>query len=199
MNILNLNTMKTTKTTIKLLAILFISALTFTACSEEDDHDDDDDHDHEEEVITTVTYTLTNNADNSEVTLKWFDVDGDGGEAPVLTVSGALAANATYTGAIELLNETESPAEDITVEIKEEDDEHEFFFSSSVAGVSIEKTDVDEDGNPVGLETVVSTESAGTGTFTVILRHEPKKPNNGTAVDAGGSTDVEVTFTIEVQ
>lgn len=199
MNTLKLNTMKTTNT-IKLLAFLFIAAFAFTSCDEDDhDHDDDDDHDHEEEVITTVTYTLTNNADNSEVTMKWFDVDGDGGEEPVLTVSGALAANATYTGAIELLNETESPAEDITEEIKEEDDEHEFFYSSSVAGISIEKTDEDEDGNPVGLATTLTTADAGTGSFTIVLKHEPTKPNDGTVADAGGSTDVEVTFSIEVE
>lgn len=197
MNTLKLNTMKTTST-IKLLAFLFIIAIAFTSC-DEDDHDHDDDHDHEEEVITTVTYTLTNNADNSEVTMKWFDVDGDGGEAPVLTVSGALAANATYTGAIELLNETESPAEDITEEIKEEDDEHEFFYSSSVAGISIEKTDEDKDGNPVGLATTLTTADAGTGSFTIVLKHEPTKPNGNDLSVAGGSTDAEVTFSIEVE
>jgi hypothetical protein len=184
--------MKTIKTmkTIKLLAILFISALTFTACSE-DDHDDHD-HDHENEVITTVTYTLTNG--NDQVVLTYKDLDGDGGNNPTYDISGPLSANTTYTGEIKLLNETESPAEDITEEIKEEEDEHEFFYTTTVAGLAIEKTDVDDDGNPVGLETSVIPGGAGSGSITIVLKHEPTKPNDGTSSDAGGSTDIEVTF-----
>ena len=43
------------------------------------------------------------------------------------------------------------------------------------------------------------TGAAGTGTVTIVLKHEPTKPNNGTAAGAGGSIDVEVTFPITVQ
>ena len=71
------NTIKITK----LLAILFISVCTFTACS---DDDDDHDHDSEEELITTVNYTLTNGSD--VVTLKFSDPDGDGPIEPVYDI-----------------------------------------------------------------------------------------------------------------
>jgi hypothetical protein len=187
--------MKITNTvkTIKLLAILFISALTFTACSE-DDHDD---HDHEEEVITTVNYTLTSGSD--VVTLTYRDLDGEGGNEGVPTVFGSLSANTTYAGAIELLNETESPAENMTEEIEEEDDEHEFFFTSTVTGLTISKTDVDGDGNPLGLETSLASGAAGSGSITIVLKHEPTKPNDGTSASAGGSTELEVTFNVTVQ
>ncbi|APZ48141.1 type 1 periplasmic binding fold superfamily protein [Polaribacter reichenbachii] len=181
--------------TIKLLAILFISALTLSSCSD-DDHDDDD-HDHEEELITTVNYTLTNGDD--VVTLSFVDLDGEGGADGTYTVSGSLTANTTYIGAIELLNATEDPAEDITVEVKDEGDEHEFFYSSNINGVSIEKTDEDGDGNPIGIETTLTTGDAGVGTLTIVLKHEPTKPNDNNADNAGGSTDVEVTFAISVQ
>lgn len=187
--------MKTTNSikTIKLLAILFISTLAITACSS-DNHDDD--HDHEEELITTVTYTLTD-GNNNTVTLVWEDLDGEGGNTPTIT-NGTLSANTTYTGVIKLENATETPAEDITEEVKTENDEHEFFYASSVSGVTITKTDVDKNNNPLGVETSVVTGAAGSGTLTIILKHEPKKPNTG-VTDAGGSTDVEVTFTITVQ
>ena len=187
-----IKTIKTIKTmkTIKLLAILFISALTFTACSE-DDHDHDD-HDHENEVMTTLTYTLTNG--NDQVVLTFKDLDGEGGNDGTYDISGPLSANTTYTGEIKILNETESPAEDITEEIKEEDDEHEFFYTSTVSGLAIEKTDVDGDGNPLGLETSVTSGGAGSGSIYIVLKHEPTKPNDGTSGDAGGSTDIEVTF-----
>ena len=183
------NTIKITK----LLAILFISVFTFTACS---DDDDDHDHDSEEELITTVKYTLTNGSD--VVTLKFSDPDGDGPIEPVYDIVGDLTANSTYTGMIELLNETESPAEDITEEVKEEADEHEFFYTSDVSGLSINKTDTDGNGNPLGVETSLTTLGAGLGTLTIVLKHEPTKPNDGSSSSAGGSTDVEITFDVTI-
>ncbi|MUU77230.1 type 1 periplasmic binding fold superfamily protein [Winogradskyella sp. HL2-2] len=180
--------------TIKLLALLFISSLTIVSCSSDDDGDD---HDHEEELITTVTYELTNGTDI--VTLEFQDVDGDGSALPTYTISGPLMANTIYTGEIELLNETEDPAEDITEEVEEEGDEHEFFITSSISDIVVTKTDVDEDGNPIGITSTLETGDAATGTLTIILKHEPTKPNDGTSEGAGGSTDVEVTFDIEVQ
>jgi len=177
--------------TIKLLAVLFISTLVFTACS--DDHDDDHDHS-DEELITTVLYTLTDSS--GFITLQWEDLDGDTGNTPTIT-SGTFTANTIYTGTVQLLNRTESPAEDITIEVKAEGDEHEFFYSNT-AGLTITKTDTDGT-NPLGIETTLTTGNAGSGTLTIILKHEPTKPNDGTAAGAGGSTDVEVTFPITVQ
>ena len=186
------NTIKNTK----LLTILFISVLAFTACS--DEHDDDhEDHEHEEELITTVRYTLTNSKDI--VTLTFSDPDGEGGNDGTYDVSGPLTANTIYTGAIELLNESESPAEDITEEIKVEDDEHEFFYASNISDINIVKTDNDGNGNPLGIETTLTTGAAGTGTITVVLKHEPKKPNDGTVTGSGGSAEVDVTFNVTVQ
>ncbi|MGB0892310.1 MAG: type 1 periplasmic binding fold superfamily protein [Flavobacteriaceae bacterium] len=183
---------------IKLLAILFISVLTFTACS----NDDHNDHDHEEELITTVTYTLTNDSNDSDVvTLTFEDLDGEGGNDGEYTpTNGAiLSANTTYTGVIKLENATESIAKNITEEVKTEGDEHEFFYLSNITGIAITKTDTDSNGNKLGIETSLTTAGAGTGTLTVILKHEPTKPNNGSANNAGGSTDVEITFSVTVE
>ena len=84
-------------------------------------------------------------------------------------------------------------------EIEEEDDEHEFFFTSSVSGLTISKTDTDGNGNPLGLETSITSGAAGSGSITVVLKHEPTKPNDGTSASAGGSTDIEVTFNVTVE
>ena len=184
-----------TLNTIKLLAILFISSLTLSSCS--DDHDDDHDNDHDEELITTITYTLTNG--NDVVTLNFQDLDGEGGSPGTYTVSGPLTANTTYLGEIKLLNETESPADDITTEVRTEGDEHEFFYTTTVSGLSITKTDIDANGNPLGIETNLTTGAAGNGTLTIVLKHQPTKPNNGNATSAGGSTDVEISFNIVIQ
>lgn len=186
----------TMKSTLKFLTLLFVCSLTFVACSDDDHHDD---HDHEEEVITTVTLTLTNTTTASNiVTLKYTDLDGEGGNDGTYQITGTLMANENYTGVIQLLNEAESPADNITTEVQSEGDEHEFFYTNT-AGLTITKTDNDANGNPLGINTTVVTGEAGNGSLTVILKHEPTKPNNDTAASAGGSTDVEVSYPITVQ
>jgi len=145
-----------------------------------------------------MNVTLTA-ADLTEITLQSKDLDGDGPNAPEISVSGSLAANTAYVGSIELLNETETPAEDITAEVKEEDKEHQFFFAVSGALDTFKYADEDGDGNPVGLGFTLSTGDAGSGTLQITLRHEPKKPNDGTLADAGGETDIAQSFTVTVE
>lgn len=154
----------------------------------------------EEEVITRVTWTLTpDDAANETVVFSFVDTDGDGGNAPDITTTGTLAANATYDGAVTFANEDEQ----ITPEVMEEDDEHQVFYP--VAGglnLTVSYDDMDDDGNPLGLQTEVSTGAASTGTVTVVLRHEPMKGAAATIDNpaaAGGETDVEVTFSGTIQ
>ena len=179
---------------LKITAIALFALFTFSACNNDDDNSSHNQQ-HEEEVITTVTYTLTNASNSNDVvTLTFKDLDGDGPNVGTTTVSGNLKANTTYNGAIKLLNETKNPAEDITAEVQSEGKEHELFYTTTVGGVTINKTDNDTDGNPLGLVTKLITTNGGTGSLTIVLKHEPTKPNNGTAAGAGGSTDVQVTF-----
>jgi hypothetical protein len=179
-----------------ILAIAIVSIL-FTSCSSDDDANPLPIN--EEEIITTLNATLTS-AGNT-ITLSSQDLDGDGPDLPVITVSSALAVNTTYTGSLDLLNETEDPAESITAEIEEEDDEHQFFFSSALVNTAY--ADMDADGNPVGLAFTLTTSDAGTGSLTIILRHEPVKSADGVSdgdiTNAGGETDISVTFPISVE
>lgn len=178
------------------LALLFASLFVFSSCEKKDPEPVN-----EEEVITTLTYTLTPGGGGTPVVLSFKDLDGDGGNAPTIT-GGTLAANTVYNGAIVLLNETESPAENVTEEIEEKDDEHQFFFQASGANVTVAYADSDGT-NPVGLATTVTTGDASSGTLTVTLRHEPAKDAAGVAAgdiaNAGGETDIEVTFNVTVQ
>ncbi len=191
---------KTMKTT-KLLAILFISALSFTACSDNDDHDHDDhDHGEHEDEITQLVYTLTNTANSADVvTFTFTDEDGEGGADGTTEVSGNLTANATYSGALELINLEE--LEDVGAEIAEEDaEDHEILYNAN--GLTIETTDVDGNGDPLGFNTSVTAGDAGTGDLTISVVHEGKKPNNGTVADAlsgEGTTDIEVAFEVTVE
>ena len=154
----------------------------------------------EEEVITTMTITLAPTSGSTTiVTLKTQDLDGDGPNAPEVTVSGNLTAGAVYAGAMEFLNELESPAEDITEEIEEEDLDHQVFYT--LAGgldATIEYANNDSAGNPLGTEFTLTANTASSGSLTFTLIHEPTKPNTGLA-DAGGSTDIETTFNITIE
>ncbi len=160
----------------------------------------DDPEPPEEEIITTLIYTLVPNNGGATATFRFLDLDD--GSGPVIT-NGTLEANTTYTGSIELLNEQESPAEDITEEIMLEDEEHQFFFESGVAGLSVAYADTDGDGNPLGLTSTVTTGAAASGALKITLRHEPDKNadgvSDGNITNAGGETDIEVTFNVDVQ
>lgn len=179
------------------LYVLLISVFAITACD-----DDDPVIENEEEVITTLTFVLTPDGGGDVQTFNFVDLDGDGGTDPVIT-NATLSANTTYSGSLTLLNESETPAEDITAEIEEDDDEHQFFFSSSIADLSVMATDTDGNGDPVGLSSQLTTGAAGTGTLTITLIHEPDKGATGVAdgdiTNAGGETDIEVTFDVTVQ
>ncbi|QCX02311.1 type 1 periplasmic binding fold superfamily protein [Aggregatimonas sangjinii] len=176
---------------------MLLMGSSFLSISCSDDNDDPEAVD-EEEVITTMNVTLTASAGGA-ISLESQDLDGDGPDAPVVTVSGALQANTTYSGSISLLNETETPADNITVEVAEEDEEHQFFFTAGGAITEVTYADEDANGNPLGLSFTLTTGDAGSGTLQITLRHEPKKPNDGTLADAGGATDIAQTFTVEVE
>ena len=182
--------------TVKFLSTtIFATALIFS-CSSDDDSAPDPVL--EEEVITTMTITLTADG-QADVILQTQDLDGDGPDLPVVTVSGNLSSNTNYSGSITLLNETEDPAENMTEEIEEEDLEHQFFYSvGSGLDAQTDYNDADSEGNPLGLDFVLSTYSASSGSITFTLRHEPNKPNMGLE-DAGGETDIEATFNVSIQ
>lgn len=185
--------------TLKRIAILSMLTGSFIAC----DSDNDPTPVVEEEVITTMTITLTPEGGGTAVELKTQDLDGDGPNMPVVTVSGNLEASTTYSGSIELLNETESPAEDITEEVEELDDEHQFFFSATNAVATFAYNDMDADNNPVGLSFTLTTGAAATGTVTITLIHEPIKDASGVSdgdiTNAGGEEDIAETFNVVVQ
>jgi len=186
--------MKSIKHVLVLASIIILAA----SCS-----DDNPIAVNEEELITTVTVTLTPQNGGTEIVLNSVDLDGDGPDAPVVTVSGNLAANTIYTGATEVLNETEDPAEDITEEVLEEGVDHQFFYTFSNGLASTVYTDTDQNGDPIGLTFTLTTRDAGSESLTVSLKHEPNKSGagvvDGSITNADGETDVEVTFALTVE
>ncbi len=181
----------------KILAIALVSVFTFSSCN-----NDDPIAVNEEEVITTVTTTLKAGAQT--VTMTSRDLDGDGPNKPVVTVVGDLLVNTTYTGAVSFLNESVTPVDDITLEIKEEGDEHQLFFQAPTAIGAFTYTDADVNGKPIGLTFTLKTGTAATtGNIIVTLKHEPAKSAAGVAAgditNAGGATDAQITYPVQVK
>jgi len=174
----------------------------------------------EGEVITTVTLSFTPSGGGAAVTATFDDLDGDGGDPPVIDPLN-LADGTTYTATVQLSNKLEDPPEDITLEVADESYEHQLFFTgTAVNGPANEEpgaplahgyADADANGLPIGLaNTMVAT--TGSGQLTVTLRHLP--PVNDVAaktadvavqvkesgfVAIGGQTDVQVSFVTTVQ
>lgn len=182
---------------LKLFGLIMLLGL-INGCGKDDPVVEND-----EELITTVRLTFSPEDGSAAVVFEYKDLDGDGGNAPIIT-NGILKKAGHYKADLSLLNESVNPAENITNEIKNEAASHQVFYTfSNGLGVDWAYLDEDKNGAPLGLNIHVYTPNSGTGTLIVTLRHEPdKKATGATQGDpsqAGGDTDAEVLFNISVQ
>jgi hypothetical protein len=178
--------------------------------------------DNEQEVITTVRLTFTPQLEGGgpAIVVSHADPENDGNPVidPITLQNGVV-----YTLAVEFLNELEDPAEDITEEIADEDDEHQvFIYGSAVEGPAtsanankrVEHAYADEDGDglPLGLLNTITAVAAGTGDFKLMLRHLPPEGGNaqktanlaadfaaGGSAGIAGDVDADVTFPLTVE
>ena len=176
------------------LACVFILAIGMVAC---DSDDPDDDGAGEEEFITTATMTLTPLGGGTAIVITANDPDGDGSNFQIDTIN--LTANVTYTGTIEVTDDING--EDVTEEVEEEADEHQFFYlpAGGVADrITVTYDDQDGNGLPIGLQftVAVSDGAAATGTMRVVLSHYDEGPKDGT--NLSDESDIDVSFPVEI-
>lgn len=195
--------------------------LALPACSDvENDATEDGHHHHDHEVMTAVVLTFTSTTDDSELTFTWSDAEDDANP----TIDDIVLQDASdYSLSVEFLNELETPTENITPEIADEDDEHQLFFTgSAIDGPATESNadavvehayaDQDVNGLPIGLDNDIITLGAGSGEFTVTLRHMPLESGSSIKTESaagdvasggfsaiGGDNDVQITFPISVE
>ena len=203
------------KNILKLKYLLFavLTLFIFTACEEDEAAPEEEE---EMEVITDVKLIFTpTNTLSGLATVEATAQDPDGEGVQELEVKDAinLAANATYTLTFDIKNNLETPGEDIGEEIKEEDDEHQIFFSFTNGAFTnptgngnidnasdpVNYNDQDANGNPVGLNTTWTTGGAqNDGSFTVRLQHQPGVKTSSSSASTG-DTDFELTFVLNIQ
>lgn len=190
-----------------LLTLGLLGSILFaTSCSD----DDVPVAENEEEIITDVTLTFTPVGGGAAIVAAAQDPDGDGPEDLEIISQIELDANTKYDLSLDLENSIEG--ESITDEIEAEDDEHMFFFAftnnifSDPSGNGnidsregpVNYEDRDENGLPVGLNTSWTTGDVGTGTFRVVLKHQPGI-KSATSTVGDGSSDVDLTWDIDIQ
>ena len=189
------------------LFLLAVLSMGFASCMSEDPEKEN-----EGEVITDVTLNFqevdaSNNPIGAIFSFKASDSQGIavGSTPTVQTIN--LTKGKKYLMTIEVLNAIEN--EDITQEIVEEAAEHQFYFlgsafSSNILSIAY----ADAGGIALGLRnflTVSSSPGTNNTTMRVVLRHDLNKsftgannPNFENFVQAGGETDLDITFPIVI-
>lgn len=152
----------------------------------------------EEELITTIILTFTDTTGLvAPFTVTFADPDGDGGNAPTTHEDIHLDSNKYYNVSIQFLDESKTPAEDITAEVQAESADHIICFTpAGPASLTIVRTD--SDGTfEIGLASFWSTGGMSmTGnTVTVALKHQPGVKDGSCSP---GDTDVEVVFDVVI-
>ncbi|HEY5691209.1 MAG TPA: hypothetical protein VIS49_07125 [Cyclobacteriaceae bacterium] len=166
------------------------------------------------ELITKVVLTFEPLSAGTNIVVIASDPDGDGVKDITVDAPINLQANTSYILTLSLLNELaemSSPAYNITDEVEEEGDEHMFFYTwtgnvfSDPAGNGnidnrldvVNYIDEDVDGLPVGINTFWTTGTASSGTFRIVLKHQPQLKSTISGADTG-ETDLDVEFEINI-
>lgn len=179
----------------RLFPFFLILLLLATGCDSTEP--DEDNGAGEEELITRIRLTLTSPTVPT-ATVEATDPDGDGANLTIGTLG--LRAGATYSGTIEVFDDVNDL--NIGEEVEEEGDEHQFFFipgGTNASRLTVQATDSDSNGLPVGLDFSLSVSDGGTGqaTLRVILSHFDDAPKDG--VNQSDETDIDVTFPVTIQ
>ncbi|MCZ2357365.1 MAG: type 1 periplasmic binding fold superfamily protein [Bacteroidia bacterium] len=181
------------------LSWMLVCSVWIFSCKKEKD---DPKLQNESEIITTFHYYLNPVGGGTSAVFTFRDLDGEGGKPPEI-ITDSLASNKVYQGQVILLNEQKNPPDTISKEVLTEGTKHQLFYQPSVAGLSVQYQDTDADRNPIGLITKLTTGSAANGILRVTLRHEPNKSAAGVVAgditNAGGETDIEVSFNVTVR
>ncbi|EMS31729.1 hypothetical protein C943_02000 [Mariniradius saccharolyticus AK6] len=188
-----------------ILLLSFTAMMVFSSCKSEDPEEEN-----EGEVITEVTLRFTEVDPvaglGTPFEVKASDPQGlESGSAPTIGTIN-LTKGKTYRLEISLFNGIAN--EDITEEIEEEKEEHQFYFlGTAFVGSPVGAYtygDEDANGNPVGLlgaVTLIPTPGFNNATFRLILRHDLDKnfpgannPHWQNFTQAGGETDLDISF-----
>ena len=196
--------MKNNNTTIVTIATI----LTISSCSKEDPKKPIITN--PQEVLTTILIKGYNQNDslntNYQFNYKWEDLDGDGGNFPVIDTIN-LDSGIIYTCEIIILDKTKTPFDTVSNAIEEEKNAHQFFFTPSANLISKIKAEIlDFDTNipslPVGLSFNLKTKSNQSfttpllGTLNIVLSHYDGVPKT---IEKSNESDIDINFPVKLK
>ncbi len=185
-----------------LILLAFAWPLLLSSCTD----DSIPEAENEEESITDIILTFTPAAGGETVMAVASDPDGEGPEERIVE-DIVLAPNTTYILNIGLENALAGTS--ITEEVEEEAGEHVFLFSWT-EGIFTNPTgdgntdnrndalnylDMDSNSLPLGLETSWTTGDPATGTFRLVLKHQPGSKTVSSGINVG-ETDADVSWPV---
>jgi hypothetical protein len=176
-------------------SLLVATAFSLYACDKNENEEPND-----EEVITTVRMIYTIPGTTTAITASWEDLDGPGGNNPVIDTI-KLQANRTYNAAVLVLDRSKTPVDTVSYEILEEDYEHRFYYNIfSGANINVTNLNKDRNGVTLGTTSTWTTLGAATGNARVTLRHydEGGKAEADPVDSPKSSSDIECTFPTRV-
>lgn len=178
-------------------AILLFTALFFMASCKKFEAGEDNSG----ELITTLILKLSNISNGTVQQFTWEDVDGPGGNAPMVD-SIVLNTGNAYTVSLEVWNNSGATPQNITEEIAEENEAHRFYYLPSTGSLIIDSLSLDENQMPLGLQSKWTTGVASAGTLNITLRHYPGTPPDKQISDPvnspKSSTDIALTFNYRI-
>ena len=199
--------MKNNNTTIITIATI-ATILTISSCSKEDPKKPIITN--PQEVLTTILIKGYNQNDslntNYQFNYKWEDLDGDGGNLPVIDTIN-LDSGIIYTCEIIILDKTKTPFDTVSNAIEEEKNAHQFFFTPSANLTGKIKAEIlDFDTNipslPVGLSFNLNTKSNQSfttpllGSLNMVLSHYDGVPKT---IEKSSESDIDINFPVKLK
>lgn len=158
----------------------------------------------EQELITTVRLNISN-TEGFNKSFSYHVENGFETPTPGLVVKDSLIldTNGIYSVDLQLLNEKQNPAQNVTSEVIAEKDEHLFLYESTPAegagSIIVRDGSIDNAGKPFNQTVKFVTSGAGNGTLTITLKHQPTDKAAKTTKDAGGETDMQAVFNVRIR
>lgn len=149
------------------------------------------------ELITTVRLRFADSATGEVRTFEFSDTDGPGG-LPPRQDTVKLQTGRTYTCEVSLLDETKTPVEVLSEEIRQNAAAHEMFWLPNVSALEVRVTDNDNGTPPRPLGLITRWKTNATGLFSVqqILKHQPGTKDGNPQT---GETDLDIVWPVRVQ
>ena len=179
---------------LKVGIICAVFMLLMAACSKDVSKPNDE---NEHEAINKIELVFAETA-GATTSFVIEDPDGDGGNPPSRIDTIKLNSNKQYNLTVKVYNIASGVVKEVSSTILAQATSHEFYFIPSGVSVTVQKTDKDKNGYPIGFLSSWQTAGAGSGSILFKLMHKTalKGPNDGPNV---GHSDIQLNLPITIK